>query len=308
MKTRSGRRILGLCLALVVLAGCASAPGTAVPAAPTPTSSQPPSTLPSATQPTSTPPVTAPTRTATPGATPDRSSGSTTATAPGPESAATAQPSTGSAAQALVPFFAAVAGIDSALQAAAAAVNAGIGEQTVTVDRATIDLVDAAAPWPAAAAVPAGLDQATEQAVLLVYSDLVSRYGALRGGDCLQLGTVPRDALNADCFVRGHDAKVRLPGDVEAAQAAAAASTLTTPDPGARAAAEVRLRLASIEKANLGCGTMGGLIATDPLPVVWASEPAGDPAMPPTEGTVNGIRFRATYDDSAGWSVELLAC
>lgn len=305
MKLRGGRRVIGGCLALVVLAGCASTPGTAVPATTTPSTSAPstqPSTPPTTAGPTATPPS-APTTDATEGSTPESAPES------GPDVATTLpSPATGSAAPALIPFFAAVSDIDARLQTAAAAVNASIGEQEITVDRSTVDLVESAAPWPAADAIPAGLDPATEQAVLLVYSDLVSRYGSLNGDDCLQVGTVPREAIGPDCFLRGHDAKVRLPDDVDAAQAAAEASDITPADPGSAAAAEVQLRLMYINKANLGCGTTGGFRATEPLPVVWVSEPSGDPSLPPTDGTVGGIRFRAEYDPSTGWTVDLLAC
>ncbi|WP_420122738.1 hypothetical protein [Nakamurella sp.] len=311
MKACAGHRVLVGCLALILLAGCASAPGTAVPAPtgpPATVSSAPPTTGSTAPPPTGRTPASTPPQTPTP--TPESSPGSAAAPVPGGATTPGSQapPATGGAAGALLPFFAAVSDIDARLQTAAAAVNAGIGEQEVTIDRSTVDLVEAAAPWPAADAVPAGLDPATEQAVLLVYSDLVSRYGSLNGDDCLQVGTVPRESLGPDCFLRGHDAKVRLPDDIDAAQAAAAASGITPADPDSAAAAEVRLRLMYINKANLGCGTTGGFRATAPLPVVWASEPSSDPALPPTDGTVGGIRFRAEYDPSAGWIVDLLAC
>jgi hypothetical protein len=308
MKTRGGRRfIIGAVpgvLLVVAMAACGASPGTAVPGgspaapdtsaslSPGPTSSPPAPTRPSAGE--STPPTT----------TGDETGGSTDMSTDGQGDTATAGP----AARSLAPFFAAVDEIDGRLDAAAAAVNAGLGDQDATFDRSTIDLVDAAGPGPAADAIPAGLDPATQRAVLLVYSDLVSRFGALRGGDCLQVGTVPRDSLNADCFVRGHAAKVRMPDDVRAAQAAAAASMIGSPDPGSSEAAEVLLRIEYINAANLGCGTMGGYSATDPLPVEWVSEPSGDPTLPPTDGQINGVRFRATFDESAGWNVELLAC
>lgn len=311
MKTNGARRFIGAVLGVVVVvaaAACGASPGTPVPAgapaAPTTSASPTPG-------PTTSPP--APTRPPTAESTPPTTAGDEAGGSPNgqPDGTTDGQGDTataGTAAQALAPFFAAVDEIDGRLQAAATAVNAGLGEQDVTFDRSTVDLVDAAGPWPAADAIPAGLDPATEQAVLLVYSDLVSRFGALRGGDCLQVGTVPRASLNADCFVRGHAAKVRMPGDVQAAQAAAAASMIGTPDPGSPEAAEVLLRIEYINKANLGCGTMGGYIATDPILVEWANEPSADPTLPPTDGKVNGVRFRAAFDESAGWSIELLAC
>lgn len=160
--------------------------------------------------------------------------------------------------------------------------NAGLGEDTATFDRSTVDAVDDAAPWTAAAAIPSGLDPATEQAVLVVYSDLVSRFGALRGGDCLQVGTVPRASLNADCFVRGHEAKVRTPENIRAAQAAAA-SSIDPPDPAARAAAEVQVRIESSTRPISAAGRWADSSPPTPSP---SSGPANRPAIrrchPPT--------------------------
>lgn len=301
MGARGGRRFIGSVAMVLVLAACGGSPGTAVPAAtagpPTGTSAAPPAST------TSTPWV--------PSRPPDV--GSTPRTAPPADEPGTVEAPAGSAAygtaaEALEPFFAAVEEVDGRLRTAAAAVNAGLSADTATFDRSTLDTIGAADPAPAAAAIPSGLDPATEQAVLLVYSDLVSRFGALAGGDCVQVGTVPRESLDADCFVRGHEPKVRMPGDVQAARAAAAASALRPPDPSSPEAAEVPLRIEYINMANLGCGTMGGFIATDALPVEWVSEPSGDPSLPPTDGSVNGIRFRAAYDGSTGWTVDLLAC
>ncbi len=181
-------------------------------------------------------------------------------------------------------------------------------DEYTTFDQQTIDTVDAAAPWPAARVIPAGLHPATEQAVLLVYSDLVSRFGSLRGGDCLQLGTVPRSSVNIDCFARGHEAAIRMSDDVDAARAAAESSAFVAPSPDSPAVAEVLLRVEYINKANMGCGTMGGYTATEPISVEWSSEQSADPSVAPTDGQVNGVRFRAGYADSSGWTIELLAC
>lgn len=311
MFTRGGRRFIGSVAVVLVLAACGGSPA-----------SEAPTTSPAPSASTSAPPSTGPTGVP---AAPTRSSDGATGptetterTAPTGDEPSQEVPEdvdrqdesapTGTAAEALVPFFAAVDEIDGRLRTAAAAVNAGLSGDTATFDRSTIDTIDAAVPWPAADAIPSGLDPATEQAVLLVYSDLTSRFGALAGGDCVQAGTVPRESLGADCFVRGHEAKVRMPGDIRAARAAAAASAFEPPDPNAPEAAEVLLRIEYINKANLGCGTVGGFIATDPIPVEWASEPSSDPTLPPTDGKVNGVRFRATYTESDGWTVDLPAC
>ena len=226
------------------------------------------------------------------------------------ESETTTPPASGGdALGALAPFFAAVAQTDQNLKAAADAVNAGIGNDTVTFDRATIDAIDRGSPYAVAATIPTGLDPTVEQAVLLVYSDLVSRYGAMRGGDCVQVGTRPLADLNVDCFVRGHEPASRTSGDLDAVYAAAAAAPATvTPDPDSRASAEVPLRIEYINKANMGCGTMGGFLATQTIPVEWVTEDSGAPEVPPTDGRVGGVGFTASYDAGSGWTVDLRAC
>lgn len=304
MPVRWGRRLSGAVMVMAVVTACAGAnvPGTAT-MTPSPSTS---STAPSTSAPPTSPPTSAPTS-APPTSPPTSEPPSTTVEEPLTGSETPGQRA-GTAADALVPFFAAVDEIDGRLGVAAAAINAGMSDEYATFDRQTIDTVDAAAPWPAAHAIPAGLDPATEQAVLLVYSDLASRFGSLRGGDCLEVGTVPRSSLNADCFARGHVAKVRMPGDVDAARAVAESSAFVAMSPDSQAAAEVLLRVEYINKANMGCGTMGGYIATEPIPVEWSGEPSGDPTLPPTDGNVNGVLFRASYADPAGWTVELLAC
>ena len=309
MMVRRGRRFLGwsrsigTVVVLATLAACAGSPvaGTATLTPTTPSS--PSTSAPSTTR--STPPTPSSSAAAPSAAT---SSDTSTGREPPGSTTAASGPASGTAAEALAPFFAEVDDIDARLSAAADAINAGLTAEEATFDQQTIDTVDAAAPWAAARAIPAGLDAATEQAVLLVYSNLASRFGALRGGDCLQVGTVPRSTLNADCFVRGHEPKARMAGDIAAARAAAESSPFAAASPDSRAAAEVLLRVEYINKANMGCGTMGGFIATEPLPIEWVTESFGEPELAPTDGRVNGVRFRAVSTASAGWTIELLAC
>jgi hypothetical protein len=249
---------------------------------------------------------------------------STTSTSPSPSTSigpttVSSSPQGPSAANDLVAFFDAVETTDRELRAAADAVNGSIGVATVTFEQSTIDAIDRAEPVAAAAAIPAGLDPAAEQAVLLVYSDLVSRFASLNQGSCVYLGTRPRSDLEPSCFSQGHAAAERMPEDVAAARAVAEDSPpAVVPDPDSRAAAEVRLRIALIDGANRGCDNGGGFIATVPIPVRWYDNPSvnpDSPEIPPLDGEVGGIDvgagpvgFWATYAPSTGWTVELNAC
>ena len=297
----------------VVLASAAcggvdtSTTGRGVPMTATPPSVSvtvtPPTRTPQISPPTTAPPVSAPSGKAT--VIPDETDSGTSG-----ESETPAEPPGGEdALDALAPFFAAVDETDQNLKAAAAAVNAGIGHEAVTFDQTTIDAIDRGSPSAVAATIPTGLDPTVEQAVMLVYSDLVSRYAAMRGGDCVYVSTRPRADLNVDCFVRGHEAASLTPGDVDAAYAAAAAAPVTVVrDPDSRENAEVPLRIEYINKANMGCGTMGGYRATQAIPIDWVTEDSGAPEVPSTDGHVGVIGFTASYDAGSGWTVELRAC
>ena len=188
---------------------------------------------------------------------------------------------------------------------------------TVTFEQSTIDAVDRAEPTAVAAAIPAGLEPAVEQAVLLVYSDLVSRFAVLRQRSCLYVGTRPRSELDPLCFSQGHAAAERMPGDVDAARAAAEASPpVVVPAPDSRSAAEVRVRVALIDLVNLGCDSGGGFITTKPISVRWYANPKanpGTPEIPPLDGEVAssvdaGVGFWATYAAATGWTIQLNAC
>jgi len=236
----------------------------------------------------------------------------TTSVGPEPSgdlSTATPPPSTMGAASAtdgLVPFFAAVAETDRLLRAAADAVNASFGADTITVSQATIDAVERSAPTAVATAIPAGLQPAVEQAVLLVYSDLVSRYAAL---SCLPRRSIPRSELNPRCFTQGHAAAIRLTADVDTARTLAAATPpMAAPAADSRTVAELLLRIAYIDERNLGCAQTGGFLAIDAIRIDWIAESPPAPDIPPTVGHIGGIPFRATYNAPAGWTVSIEAC
>lgn len=229
----------------------------------------------------------------------------------------TVSPSARSAADDLAGFFSAVEVTDRDLRAAADAVNAGIGADTVTFTRSTIDAIGRAEPSAVAEAIPAGLPPVVERAVLLVYSDLVSRYASLSGGSCVYEGTRPRSELDPRCFTQGHTAAVRMSGDVAAARSAAeSAPPVVAPAPDTRAAVEVRIREALIDVANRGCDSAGGYLATELIAVRWSAEPSAlpdTPEMEPLSGEVvveggAGTGFWADYSPGSGWTVRLNAC
>jgi hypothetical protein len=76
--------------------------------------------------------------------------------------------------------------------------------------------------------------------------------------------------------------------------------------PTSRAAAEVAVFVALVDKAN-GCSEECGGTVLRRLPTVrWDSDPSGKSKA---SGTIGGtVGFKATYDQSQGWMVELQAC
>ncbi|MGS0686424.1 hypothetical protein ACVBEQ_14955 [Nakamurella sp. GG22] len=225
-----------------------------------------------------------------------------------PDPGTTLPPADSSASDALEPFFAAADTADAALTAAAAAVNDSYAGDTVTFTRATVDLVDQARPSAVAAAIPAGLDRDVQRAVLLVYSDLESRFAALHGESCVQVGTFTRADLDPHCFAEGHAAAVAMPADVAAAHAAASSAAPFT-DAGAhsREAAEVALSVGYVDGNNEGCGSHGGFRATDPIDIAWNGDPSAVNGADSGDGVTNGVQFTASWTGEA-WSVRYLAC
>lgn len=213
-----------------------------------------------------------------------------------------------SAAEALWTFFAAAEASDRKLAAAAVAINSGINGDVLTVDQAMVDQLHAGQPTAVAAAIPGGLDPAVEQAALLVYSDLSSRYMSMDNECVWQAGTFKISELPPDCFVLGHAAAVRTAADIAAAQSAAAGSTFTAAAPDSHAVAEVALRVLYIATHNGGCGATGGYIATERIPIDWNAEPSGDPALASLDGHIGGAGFRASYSADTGWTVDINAC
>ena len=75
----------------------------------------------------------------------------------------------------LTAYFAAAAGIDQNLKAAAAVANGAIGRTQITITQGTLEAIAAADPTPVAGDIPAGLPSEVLLRVLTVQSDLVSR-------------------------------------------------------------------------------------------------------------------------------------
>ncbi|MGZ4712408.1 MAG: hypothetical protein ACXVJ7_17455 [Acidimicrobiia bacterium] len=214
-----------------------------------------------------------------------------------------------SAADDLAGYFGAAEATSHALAAAARKINEGVGRDRLSFDQATVDAIAAADPAPAAKLIPAGLDPTLMQAVLVTQSELTSRYFAMR---LIRVGVFPTNESEGKemllCLGLGASPAARFAADLTSAKALAASSPeVTSVTPDSRPAAELAIRLQDILLRNSGCASCGGSVITELAPVVWAQQPsfAGDR---PWDGTVGGVRFRATYAPASGWSVELNAC
>ena len=225
-----------------------------------------------------------------------------------PDPGTTPPPADSPTSDVLAPFFAAADTADAALAAAAAAVNDSYTGDQMTFTQATADLLNQARPSAVAAVIPAGLDPETERAVLLVYSDLESRFAALHGESCVQVGTYTRAELDPHCFTEGHAAVVAMPTDVAAARStASSASAFTDAGPHSREAAEVALRVGYVDGNNEGCGSHGGFRATDPIEIVWSGDPSAVDGAASAQGLTNGVGFTVSWAGDT-WSVRYQAC
>jgi hypothetical protein len=235
-----------------------------------------------------------------------RSGSSSTVTHPSNAPTTTAPRRT--AADDLARFFAQAAGIDQKLHAAALLINGGIGMTSVQFNQATVDAVAAADPAPSAAAIPAGMTPDLLRAVILVQSDLASRWYAfdpvLRGPE----GPPAQERTRVlTCLANGARAAGRFDADLAAARALAAVSApVRIARPASHAAAEVAIRLAFVDEANAGCDSCGGSVAAEPPAIVWRQ--IANPYSGHWDGTAGRIPFRASYRPGRGWKVELNAC
>jgi hypothetical protein len=209
-----------------------------------------------------------------------------------------------SAAGALAPFFREATEIDRRLRTAAAAVNAGTGPTGVHVTPAAVATIGTADPTPVAAIIPAGLSPRLLRAVLVVWSELDSRYMAM---SCLPTGNVTNaDLAQSGCLTGGTEAARRFPADLAAAKTLAAAEPVPPAvAPSSRTVAELGLQIDAIEKSNGGCASVGGHILTNLLPIVWQPVVNGVGRF---DGTIGGMLFNATYSSSSGWTTRINVC
>jgi hypothetical protein len=238
--------------------------------------------------------------------------GGTTApsTRPAPTSSHAAAPS---AATQLAAFFAAAEQADSRLHHAAALVNGDIGATSMQFTPATLAAVRALDNASVARTVPAGLPAGLLRGVLVVYGDLASRTAAFGGVEVYGSSgrELPIGGPDANAVLRGLGngaaAAARFTSDLAAARTLAQQTPLVTiAAPDSRAAAELALRLHSIDLRNDCSETFGGWAPTDLETIIWQSgtgQHSGHYA-----GTIGGIRFQATYAARYGWQIIIYAC
>lgn len=218
-----------------------------------------------------------------------------------------------SAASQLAGFLAAAGLADAQLRHAAALVNEGIGASSMSFSPATLAAVKALDPAPVARAIPAGLPPELLRRVVLAYSDLESRTASLRG--ILQSGyasgRLPISSQDGSyiqrCLGNGAPAAARFAADLAAVRSLAEATPpVTVAAPDSRAAAEVAVQITFINVGNSGCDSCGGGVLTTLPRIVWQRQ--YEPEGRYSDGTVNGLRFNASYHPGTGWQVQLWAC
>lgn len=238
----------------------------------------------------------------------------------GGTSPATARPAPGStrapaasAAAQLAAFEAAAQRADSQLGKAAAMVNGDIGATSMRFTPATLAALRALTNEPAARAIPAGLPGPLLRAVLVVYGDLASRTAAFGGiemygstGSALPIGGPGASAVLRG-LRNGAAAAARFSADLAAVRALALRTPpVATSAQGSRAAAELAVRLRSIDHRN-GCDeTFGGWVPLRLETIIW--QPGASQGRGRYEGTISGIRFQATYTAQHAWDIVIYAC
>lgn len=232
----------------------------------------------------------------------------TTTTEPPPTST-TLRPS---ASGQLAGFVSAALQVDARLKAAAAAVNGDMHATGATFDAATLAVIKAADPAPAAAAIPPGLPPALLQASLVVYADLASRRAAFNDvwEGTFSTSSPDYESYLLPCLHTGAVSAARFDGDLAALERLASASPpVVVVAPDSRAAEELAVLVNWIDLGNNGCGSCGGFVP-DHLPTVsWSPAPGQSTEyFGPVAGNIDGLNFSATYSPGSGWAIVLQAC
>jgi hypothetical protein len=210
-------------------------------------------------------------------------------------------------------FLAAAAADDAQLKRVAAVVNQQIGPSVIRFPAAEVSAVNALPGYAAAAAkaIPGGVPPELLRRVMLTYSDLESRTAAFRAVSryARAIGTLSATSSDGRDLVqgltRGAPAAARFAGDLAAVRdLAAATAPLALAAPGARASAEVAVRVARINSANTGCASTGGWVGTRLFPLTWHPQSIGSFHA---SGTVDTIPFSAAYQPG-GWRATLYVC
>jgi hypothetical protein len=210
-----------------------------------------------------------------------------------------------SAADQLAGFVGAARQMDAQLDHAATLIN-GIGPPwTPPWPTSVVSAVEAADLRPVAAAIPAGLPSDLLRRTIVVYSDLASRYYAMRwfgaeGFPYEEPSDQMQGALLA-ALANGAPAAARFAADVDGLVGAARRlPPFAAAAPASRQAADVLLLVQWVDGMNGGCASTGGAVITT-LPVIaWTPH---DNAS----GTIAGVAFNATLVGGA-WEVTILAC
>ena len=253
-----------------------------------------------------------------PSATPSQPVAASTApasTAPastGPASTGPASTAPSAAGQ-LAAFFTAAARADTQIRSAAGLVNGDISSTSIRFSKATIAAIEAIDLTPVAAAIPPGMPAVLMRPVLLSYSDLESRTAALAGAlrYAQDEGVLPVGGPQARqvlrCLGNGSQAASQFAADLATARVQAGRTPPLLPvAPDSRPAAELALRLASMNLINSCSDECGGHVFQQLESIVW--QPANVQHSDHYAGTISGIRFGLTYRPGHGWAVFINAC
>ena len=221
--------------------------------------------------------------------------------------APSASRTTGSALDQLQGFLQQVDVLDGDLAQAATLVNGDITTSGVRVRPATRRAVEALHEGQRAlpGTIPAGLDATLSTAVLTVFQLVTDRARAFdvlpaapfAATDSSEFGQLRR------CLGVGAPALARFPAALARLRAAAAAAPAFTPAaPASRAAAELAVSARWLSQGEeCGISAAPGTVPPLKLPkIVWQNTDG-------TAGTIDGVRFTASYAAASGWTVDIHA-
>jgi hypothetical protein len=198
--------------------------------------------------------------------------------------------------------------VDARLHEVARRVNGDFHDGTFANDAATVDAWRSADPTILVPTIPGGMPPELLRRTMLVYSDLVSRWYAMRRVEEAQYQVDAQTFVDdvRMCLREGHDAAAHFDDDLARLRdLAGATAPFVVAAADSRATGEVAVHAAVVRVSNGGCDSCGGHRYTALRPITWDGPGGSGPTR--VDGHVDTMEFDAVYANGA-WEAHIHVC